>query len=184
MSAIESALVARAQGGDALAFRMIFDRNAQAVQRFLRDLLRDPAAADEATQETFVRAHRRLDGLRDGAKLAPWLFGIARNVALEARRRDRRRALQAVEDVMEREIDPLPTPEASILGREAEAALGGALATLSEERRAALVLRLDHDLGYDDIAQVMGWPLAKVKNEIHRARLQLRAKLAEYTGDM
>ena len=183
MTAIESALVARARGGDALAFRMIFDRNAAAVRRFLRDLLRDEPAADEGTQETFVRAHRRLAGLRESEKLLPWLFGIARNVAFEALRARKKRAHDPVEDVMAKEVDPLPTPEASILGREAEAALDRALATLPEDRRAALALRIDHELGYEDIAEVMGWPISKVKNEIHRARLQLRTKLVEYTGD-
>ena len=182
MTAIESALVARARGGDANAFRTIFDRHATAVRRFLRDQLGDEAAADEATQETFVRAHLRLSSLRDGEKLLPWLLGIARNVALESLRARRRQAPQDVSQLMQDQIDSLPTPEATMLGREAEAALARALAALSEERRAALVLRLDHDLGYDDIAAVMGWPLAKVKNEIHRARLELRARLVEYTG--
>ena len=182
MTAIESALVARARGGDDRAFRTIFDRHAGAVRRFLRDQLGDAATADEATQETFVRAYGRLGSLRDGDKLLPWLFGIARNVALESLRARRRQAPDDVETILQARVDELPTPEASMLGREAEAALARALATLSEERRAALVLRIDHDLGYDDIAEVMGWPLQKVKNEIHRARLELRARLVEYTG--
>ena len=46
--------------------------------------------------------------------------------------------------------------------------------------RAALVLRIDHGLAYEEIASLMGWSLQKVKNEIHRARLQLRASLAGY----
>jgi RNA polymerase sigma-70 factor (ECF subfamily) len=41
-------------------------------------------------------------------------------------------------------------------------------------------MRIDHDLGYGEIAEAMGWTLQKVKNEIHRARLQLRARLATY----
>jgi RNA polymerase sigma-70 factor (ECF subfamily) len=182
MTTIESALVARARGGDALAFRMIFDRNVAAVRRFLRDLLGDGPAADEGAQETFVRAHEGLATLRDGEKVLPWLFGIARNVALEALRARRRQAPDDVQAVMERHIDPLPTPEAAVLLREAEAALGRALASLAHDRRAALVLRIDHDLAYEEIAAVMGWTLAKVKNEIHRARLELRTSLIEYTG--
>jgi RNA polymerase sigma-70 factor (ECF subfamily) len=58
--------------------------------------------------------------------------------------------------------------------------LEGALADLSEDRRAALLMRIDHGLGYGEIAAAMGWTLQKVKNEIHRARLQLRASLAGY----
>ena len=62
--------------------------------------------------------------------------------------------------------------------RRVERMLSEALGALSEERRAALVMRIDHGMGYGDIAEAMGWPLQKVKNEIHRARLQLRERLA------
>src|SRR5579872_4206344 len=73
---IEGALVRRAREGDAKAFRQIFERHAPPVRRFLLDLLGDVAAADEATQETFVRAHGRLSTVRDTDKLLSWLFGI------------------------------------------------------------------------------------------------------------
>jgi RNA polymerase sigma-70 factor (ECF subfamily) len=78
------------------------------------------------------------------------------------------------------QIDRAPTPEAALLGSEADKVLEGALGELSSDRRAALLMRLDHGLGYGEIAEAMGWPLQKVKNEIHRARLQLRARLAGY----
>src|SRR5438309_843313 len=80
------AALARLKRGDPHAFRVIFDRYAGSVRRFLRDLLRNDSAADEATQETFVRAHQRIESLREGEKLAGWLFGIARNVYFEQRR--------------------------------------------------------------------------------------------------
>jgi RNA polymerase sigma-70 factor (ECF subfamily) len=174
----DAELLARARDGDAAAFRAIFDRHGAGVRRFLCDLLRDRESADEATQETFVRAHTRLHTLREGEKLQPWLFGIARHVFHEARRvRRHREPLPSLQP-----IDPGPTPEAVLLGREADRALADALATLSEERRAALLLRIDHGLDYEEIREVMGWTLPKVKNEIHRARLELREKLGEYIG--
>ena len=171
-----SGVLGRAQAGDAEAFRVIFDQHAPAVRRFLGDVLRDDAAADEATQETFVRAHARLCTLADGERLQGWLFGIARLVFLETIRKPRGRSL----DEAPVEIDRGPTPEAALLSREADRVLDGALAELSDERRAALLLRLDHGLGYGEIAVAMGWPLQKVKNEIHRARLSLRERLAGY----
>jgi len=178
---IEHALVVRAADGDAAAFRRLFERHAPSVRRFVGDLLRDDAAADEATQETFVRAHSRLSSLRDGAKLLPWLFGIARNVAWE-QRRARARGPQAEPPDDDASVDAAPTPEAILLGREADARLADALGALTDERRAVLLMRIDHDLGYDEIGEVMSWPLQKVKNEIHRARLLLRARLSEYLG--
>ncbi len=158
-------LLLRAQAGNAEAFRVIFDREAPGVRRFLGDLLRDDAAADEGTQETFVRAHLRLTTLEQPEKLQGWLFGIARMVFLEQLRRKSRDAPMP-EDGEPMRVDSAPTPEA--------------LADLSAERRAALLMRLDHGLAYGDIAAAMGWTLQKVKNEIHRARLQLRERLASY----
>jgi RNA polymerase sigma-70 factor, ECF subfamily len=185
-------LVLRARSGDAEAFRMIFERCATAIHRFTGDVLRDAALAEEATQETFVRAHARLGSLHEGEALLGWLFGIARLVSLEQLRERRRAAgLRAPTTSTEspgmpgadpgpQQADGAPTPEAALLTREADRHLDAALGELSGERRAALLLRLDHGLGYDEIAEAMGWSLAKVKNEIHRARVQLRGTLAAY----
>jgi RNA polymerase sigma factor (sigma-70 family) len=173
-------LLSRARAGDAEAFRVIFDREAPGVRRFLGDLLRDGVAADEGTQETFVRAHHRLGTLEQAGKLQGWLFGIARMVFLEQIRHKRRNGPQ-LDPANERpQIDRAPSPEALLLSAESDRMLDGAIAGLTEERRAALLMRIDHGLGYSEIASAMGWSLQKVKNEIHRARLQLRASLAGY----
>ena len=177
---IEQALVVRAARGDQRAFQRIFDRYAGPVRRFLCDQLRDAASADEATQETFVRAHRSLGRIREGAKLQSWLFGIARNVARE---RIRARARESRNTPISDELGlagNAGTPEEELLRAEAGVVLSAALAKLSPERRAALTMRLDHGLSYPDIAEAMEWNLAKVKNEIHRARLELRASLRPY----
>jgi len=165
-----------------LDFRAVYDAHARSVRRFLGDLLRDDASADEATQETFVRAHSKLETLREGDKVLPWLFGIARNVFYEELRARKKHLRSIDEDERDAEPDAAPSPEGVLLGAEADAQLTMALAELGEERRAALVLRIDHGLDYDEIAAIMGWPLSKVKNEIHRARLVLRARLSKYVG--
>ena len=91
-------LLSRARAGDAEAFRVIFDREAPGVRRFLGDLLRDDAAADEGTQETFVRAHQKLGTLSHTEKLQGWLIGIARMVFMESLRRKRRDRSQLAAD--------------------------------------------------------------------------------------
>jgi RNA polymerase sigma-70 factor (ECF subfamily) len=74
------------------------------------------------------------------------------------------------------------TPETELLDREALRVVERALARLPEERRAVLLLRLDHALAYDEIAATMGWSLAKVKVEIFRAREVLRTTFEAYRG--
>lgn len=186
IASIDEPLVVRARTGDAAAFRMLFERHSPGVRRYLGDLLRDESAADDATQETFVRAYDRLLSLREAGRVQTWLFGIARNVFLEqwrARKEERRALPEGEGETAELAIvDTAPTPDAVLLGQEADRVLSEALTYVGEPRKSALLLRLDHGLAYEDIAEIMGWSVAKVKNEIHRARLQLRAQLARYLG--
>jgi RNA polymerase sigma-70 factor (ECF subfamily) len=177
----EPALVNRAREHEPAAFRAIFDRFAPGVHRLLCDLLRDDAAADEATQETFVRAFHRIDSIRDERRLVPWLLAIARNVAFEQLRARGRSPF--VPEEPHTEWATHSTPEESLQGQEAQRAVDSALALLAPGRRAALLLRVDQCLPYEEIAEVMGWSLAKVKVEIHRARRQLRANLDSELGE-
>lgn len=179
----DAVLVQRAQKNDGAAFRALFERHAVAVRRFLRDLIRDTHAADDATQETFTRAHVQLPKLGERDRFRPWVFGIARNVAFEAKRvRQHQRLDDGSDDDVPAAVLPAPDPERTLLDRELEGQLATALGALSEHRRAALLLRLDHGLSYEDIADAMGWTLPMVKNEIHRARLALRASLQPHLG--
>lgn len=180
----DDALVGRAQHGENAAFRALFERHVVSVRRFLRDLLRDAHAADDATQESFARAHAQLPKLTERDRFKPWLLGIARNVAFEARRV----RVHAVYDNDSDESDvpdaviPSPNPEALLLNQELEKHFNEALSSLSENRRAALLMRLDHGISYDDIAATFGWSIPTVKNEIHRARLKLRSLLLPHLG--
>ena len=182
----DPALLDRAQSpgrGGAEAFRMIFERHAPAVRRFVGGVLRDGPAADEATQETFVRAHARLGSVRDAQRLRSWLLGIARIVMLDARALAQREVATAGPLLDDASPSGGDDPELQLLSAEADAVLATQLEALTPERRAAVILRVDQHLSYDEIAQAMGWPLSKVKNEIHRARLQIRAALLAYLED-
>jgi RNA polymerase sigma-70 factor (ECF subfamily) len=157
---------------------MLFERHAPAVRRFAGNLLRHPADAAEVTQEAFVRAHSRLGRLQDDSRFRSWVLGIARIAALDLLGERRRREAEPAptRDVLELDA----TPEAALLDGEAERILVDEMERLAPERRAVLLLRLDHDLGYADIAESMGWTLQKVKNEIHRARRQIRDGILAY----
>ena len=178
----DAELLVRARAQDGAAFRALFLRHAPAVRRLLGGLFRVADDADEATQETFVRAHSALASLRDPARLRAWLLGIARIVWLDACERQRRAerfpAIHAVQAVGEQEL--APSPEGDALEVEADCVLAKALARLSADRRTAVLLRLDQGLAYSEIALALDWPLHKVKNEIHRARLAIRDELQAY----
>lgn len=168
--------VTAALAGDARAFRALFEHHAPAVRRFLRDLARDDAYADEAAQETFVRAHRRLATLREGERVRAWLLGIARRVFLE----ELRRRPRVGEADLDQVADERRSPEVDVQIAEEVRLFREALARLRPDRRGALLLQIDHGLGYDEIAQVMGWTPAQVRNELHRGRQELREHLAPH----
>jgi RNA polymerase sigma-70 factor, ECF subfamily len=176
--------VAAAQAGDVDAFRQLMARHAESVRRFLSDLLRNSDTAEEALQETFTRAQSNLARFHDRDRLRPWLFGIARNVALEtlrARRHWRDEAWSESDDEnVPDAVISAPNPEALLLDKELRSHFETALNALGIERRAALLMRIDHGLSYEEIADSFGWTLPTVKNEIHRARLKLRAALLPY----
>lgn len=180
----DEALVRRAQAGESAAFRALFERHVVAVRRFLRDLLRTTDAADDATQESFARAHAQLVKLTDHDRFKPWMLGIARNVAYESRRVRQHDLLEEDDDATPTAVIPSPDPEAMLLDAELEKHFTEALGHLSENRRAALLMRLDHGLAYEEIAAAFGWSIPTVKNEIHRARLKLRSHLLPHlTGE-
>jgi RNA polymerase sigma-70 factor (ECF subfamily) len=171
---------------DVAALKAVYADLAPRIYRFQRDLLADATLARDATQETFVRAFRGVGAVPAGTRLVPWVFGIARNVSLELRRA-RGRVRRLIVDSAQSAGANVPdratrTPEAELLDREALRVVGAALERLSEDRRAVLLLRLDHGLAYEEIAPLMGWSLAKVKVEIFRAREVLRATFEEYRG--
>jgi RNA polymerase sigma-70 factor (ECF subfamily) len=173
-----SDLLVRARAGDREALRSIYNQFGPPILRFLHDLFRDGARASDATQDTFDRAFRRLGAVRQPDRLGPWLFGIARFVYLEQRKSQRRE--QQRDDLVasahtggQGSIDP----EQVLLAREAATAVERTLALLSDDRRTALLLRIDHGFSYRDIAELMDWSVAKAKVEVHRARLCLREEL-------
>lgn len=172
----ESRAIREAEAARRARLTALYAERGPRIHRFLRDLLGDPGLAADATQETFTRAFAQLHQFREDAEIAPWIYGIARNVSLEMRKA-RSRGDRHIVAGDPPDVAAPGCPEASYLGREALRLVEGVLAELPEERRAILLLRLDHGLSYDDIAITMSLSVAKVKVEIWRAREILRERM-------
>lgn len=175
-------LVRRAQQGDQRAFGQLFHRYNLPVLSFLYGMVGERELAEDLMQETFSRAFTRLGGLRDEAKFSTWLFGIAKNVAREGHRQqasDQNR--MALDDPHLGELfDPSASPERDVMKQQLCQAISRGFAALDEERRTALALRVLAEKSYQEIAEITGWSLAKVKTEIHRARLEMREMIQPY----
>jgi RNA polymerase sigma-70 factor (ECF subfamily) len=174
--------VRQAKRGDRLAFGQLFDRYSRPVLSFLYGMVGQRELAEDLMQETFSRAFRLLPHLREEAKFSSWLFGIAKNVAREDYgRRGRYQNRVGLDDpAFDTLFDPLVSPELDAMQRQLYQAIRAGLAALDEERRTALALRVFADKSYQEIADIIGWSLAKVKIEIHRARLEMRKMIKPY----
>ncbi len=148
-------------------FQEIYRRHAQDVHRFATYLSGDPALADDITSETFVRLWASDEKIKMPTVKA-YLFAIARHLYIDSRRSASRRA----------EIDPeLPqlgaNPEMQAVYKSELREVMKLLQRIPETDRAALLMRAQQGMTYEEIARALGISLAAVKIKIHRARLRL-----------
>jgi RNA polymerase sigma-70 factor, ECF subfamily len=149
----------------------LFARYREPVYRFLRRLLRDAAAAEDLTQDTFLRA---LGGpYRSNGNERAWIFQIARNLARDrARVNGRRPALVELEDGGA----PVSDPALAL-------SIDAALAQLADDDREVFLLREVGGLSYAEIGAACGLTADAVRSRLRRARLALRAALAPAERD-
>lgn len=154
--------------------------------RLFHTLLYVTGAADQAqdvAQDAFVHAFAKLSTFRGESAFYSWLFRIAMNAAVSRKRRDRRMSasLDAARENAGHEptdVHPNSEPSYPMEVSERQALVRAALAELSEEYRTVLVLKEMEDLRYEEIAEIVGCPIGTVRSRIHRARSELREKLA------
>jgi RNA polymerase sigma-70 factor (ECF subfamily) len=130
-------LMAAAQAGDAAAYEVLRARHLARVYRLCWSLLGNSAEAQDATQDSFVRAWLRRCSYRNGSPFAPWLYRIARNACLDRLRHARFEAGWDAEE-MTRVPCPSPTPEQAVLRVEEREALRDCLSRLEPHDRAVV----------------------------------------------
>lgn len=159
----EPQAIRAAAAGDIAAFEQLVRSYQAPVWRFLGQLVGDNDLAEDLTQETFVRAYRRLGDFRFEAKFSTWLFRIARNIGIDAlRQRGRQAAL----------VSRL-TPGAPGASPELHSEVTAAVLTLSPKLREALLLVEVVGLSCAEAAVVLEIPAGTVKSRLFLARRQL-----------
>jgi RNA polymerase sigma-70 factor, ECF subfamily len=161
-------LVDAARAGDVEAFEVLVRRHEGGVYRVALRLLGSDADAQDATQETFVRAWRGVGRFRGESAVSTWLYRIVTNRCLNMIAAWRPAATLDLE-LLSVGSDPAEIAEQ----RERFVAVERQVALLVPEQRAALVLRDFEGLSYEEVAAVLGVSVAAVKGRIHRARLSV-----------
>ena len=172
-------LVARAREADPDAWEALYRATYPDLLAYARRRLWGRTEADDAVSETFARACNGIANFEwTGGGFVAWLYGILRNVVLEAQRRDRR--LHPLVPTDERVEDD--SAEGLLLDEEA-AAVRAAFATLSSDDQEVLELRVVGGLGSDEVATVVGKRAGAVRMAQSRALSRLRAALDQVTAD-
>lgn len=156
------------------------------VYRHLLAMTRDPAQADDLTQETFARAVARIDQLHDDGAALAWLYRIATNLMIDHTRRPRPASASADID---RYADTgaaapiwhaqVPPPQTAAERAEMSECVDRRLAALPDDYRVVLLLHDGHGLTNPEIAELLQCSVPTVKIRVHRARTRLRAILTD-----
>ena len=172
----ERNIVHRAQQGDAEAFGQLVEAYQGQVYRLALRMGLSPADAEEAAQEAFIAAWRGLPRFRGDSRFSTWLYQLATHAAINLMRREKKYKDSAdVEDAVL--PDTAESPQEEIERREKQETVQRALQALSPQGREILLLRYQAELGYEEIAAVLGLPNGTVKSRINRAKAQLKEAL-------
>ena len=173
-SRADELLAIRCQLGERDAFDALIVRWHEPVWRYLRRLSDSDDATADLSQDTWLRVLRGIVSLREPARFRPWLFGIARRVAMDRLRRVYARNVENVENV---EMEEIPAEEASE-GLESDlAALEQGIESLPPRERETLALYYLRELTIDEIAALLVIPSGTVKSRLFRAPELLRNQM-------
>ena len=177
MGETELDLLTRCKAGDTDAFGGIVEAYQDRIYSFALRLLKDPAAAEEAAQEAFVKAFRALSSYDISQPFSPWLFRIAHNVCMDALRAGGRTVSMDHEDFPDLPDGSRPVDETVGDAIDSER-IEAMLASLPPIYSSALLLQYREDMGPADIARVLGVPEGTVKARLFRGRELIRKMLA------
>lgn len=175
-------LLERAREGDLNAFNDLVVCYQEMLFALVVRMVPDRDQASDCVQEAFFSAFRNMDRFRGGS-VRSWLSRITVNAAMDLQRLRKRRPAEPYpeldDDTWQPPADASADPVTTALETERRVALDGALARITDDQRAAIVLFDVEGYDYAEIAAMTGVSLGTVKSRIHRGRLALRALLAD-----
>jgi RNA polymerase sigma-70 factor (ECF subfamily) len=178
---VEQGWVLAAQAGDRQAFNRLVESYQRPIYNLTFRMLGNAQEAEDAAQETFLRAFSRLGQYDPAHKFSTWLFSIANHYCID-RLRKRRTTLISIDDnpVLQNLEDDEPQPETTLLSREQMREVQALMQQLEPEYRTPLVLRYWENLSYEEIAQSMNLTVPAIKSRLFRARQRMADLLAAH----
>ena len=188
----DRALVERTRAGDKEAFDLLVRRYQGWVFTLAVRMLGDRAEAEDMAQEIFLKAYRGLKKFKGASRFSTWLYAIASHHCLSqvaARRRRPRhgypgshpdRSATDTPSAVERLVDQAPRADTLLERTDLVRLVQTELANLSPEHRIILVLRDIQGMSYEELAQTLRIEVGTVRSRLHRARMEMRARLTPH----
>ena len=184
MPEVESEKLILAQKGNVDAFTDLVNSHQNAVFNLCYRMLGDPYEAEDAAQETFLRAYKAMKSFDRKRSFSTWLLSIAAHYCIDMLRK-KRLNITHIEDTPYIEIpDPGPNPENSLTDSEQQKRIRALLKVLSETDRAIVVMFYWYEFSYGEIAEALTLSTSAVKSRIHRARAQMAKSWTERNQTM
>ncbi len=189
-------MLARCRAGDATAFALLVRAYQDRVLNVCWRMCGRREDAEDLTQEAFVRAFQQIHRFEGKSQFYTWVYRIAVNLALSARRRSQFPRPASLDDESVRQSGPVSDggfrravapsdrgPVDAAAANESRAVVAAALEQLDPDHRAVVVLRDLDGLDYDEIAEILDIPRGTVKSRLHRGRAALRDMLVGKLGE-
>lgn len=186
----DAALVQRVRAGDYSSFETLVRRHEKKIYNLAYRMMDNREDASDILQETFLQAFRKLDGFKGESGFSTWIYRIAVNLCLMKKRKEKgRRVISLDAPVLYQRQKELRTavpddwskdPSVSLENKELKKKLAEAIKELPEDYRTVFLLREVQGLSNEKAAEILKISLPAVKSRLHRARLFLRDKLAQY----
>ena len=160
-------------------FGALFEEYSASIYNYVLRMVADADRAADITQDTFIKAYRKLDTLTDATSTKSWLYRIATNTAIDDMRR--RRMVSPMGDdspAYANRPDDRPGPEAQVMAATLDERVQRALLTLRPNHRQCLLLSDLEDMSAQQIGEVMGLSYGAVRTLLCRARGEMRRALA------
>lgn len=175
----EMGLVVAVRARDLRAFEQLYRRYQPRLARFVGTLVRRAPLVEEVVNDTLMVLWQKAADFTGASRLSTWLFAIAYRKAVRARTRDE----EPVDDAGLADLPDAAAPDAALSQDRTHNALRRAMAGLSAEHRAVVDLTYFHEIGYREIAEILGCPVDTVKTRMFHARRHLRRAMAGELAD-
>ena len=188
-SDVDLQLMMRVKAGDGDAFNTLMQKHEKTVVNLVYRFTGNREVAGDLAQEVFLRIYRASGRFEAKAKFFTFLYTVTLNLCRNYRAKAQRRKTTSLDatrqgqngDLPSRElVDPIGSAEEQVSRMELSSVVREAVDSLPEQQREAVILQRFQGLGYDEIAEALNLSVPAVKSRIHRAKLNLKEKLAPY----